>query len=390
MPQGSGAYKSLFLSFLFFNASRLCFALFHISYLGCAGRVLSVLSSVCLALFSCFLLLSVVHYLCVFGLFGLVFGGVSWLVLCLLVVRVGWLVWSRGLWSVAGCGRVGRCRVVRGGILRRLVCLCLSARLRWLLCSRVGCLRWAGVLGCVRVPWGRRCSRPAACRFRRLRSRWLCLVGCRCGRRALCCLPYLGCLRWRSWVFSLALPGVVAVAGSRALPAFGSALVVRVVSDLAASGASLVVGCCVGADAALLSAVPGSVPPSLVCCLCAFGADGVGAGKFSAVCQVSAFAGSGGSVLWWAGGSVAVPVYARLAVRTRAVVAAASAGLVVFFSSPVSRGSLLACLCAVGRGLPVVAFPVGFSGALLPSLGLGSWVPVGGGFGWVSGQLVLF
>lgn len=192
-------------------------------------------------------------------------------------------------------------------------------------------------------------------------------------------------------MFSFALPGVVAVAGSRALPASASALIVRVVSDLAASGASFVVGCCVGVDAALLAAVPGSVPPYLVRCLCAFGAGGVGSGGFSAVGQVSAFAGFGGAVSWWAGGSVAVPLYARLSVRTRAVIASASAGLVVFFSSPVSRGSLLACHCALARGLPVVVFPVGFAGSALPLLGAGAWVPVGGGgFGWVSGQSVLF
>jgi hypothetical protein len=183
-------------------------------------------------------------------------------------------------------------------------------------------------------------------------------------------------------------PGVVAVAGSRALPASGSALVARVVSDLAAGGASLVVGCCTGADAAVLSLVP----PSLVRCFCAFGAGGVGSGRFSAVGAVSAFAGSGGSVSWWAGGVAAVPLPVRLSARTRAVVASASVGLVVFFGSRWSRGSLLACRCAVARGLPVLAYPIGFAGSALPSLGVGAWVPVGGlgGFVWVSGQAVLF
>lgn len=190
------------------------------------------------------------------------------------------------------------------------------------------------------------------------------------------------------------LPGVVAVAGSRALPASGSTLVVQVAADLAAVGHSFVVGCCVGADAALLFPLghKSAVMPSRVRCFCAFGAGGVGSGQFSAVAAVSRFASSGGSVQWWAGGSAAVPLYARLAVRTRAVIAAASAGLVVFFASPVSRGSLLACRCAVASGLPVVAFPCGFSGSALPLLGVGSWVSVGwlGGFLWVSGQGCLF
>lgn len=186
--------------------------------------------------------------------------------------------------------------------------------------------------------------------------------------------------------------GVVAVAGSRTLSASGSALVVRVVADLAAGGFSLVVGCCTGADAAVLSAVPQFVPPSFVRCLAAFGADGVGACGSSAVVAVARFSAAGGTVEWWAGGSASVALPIRLATRTRAVVFGASAGLVVFFASPSSRGSLLACRLAVGRGLPVVAFPLGFSAARLPVLGAGSWVSFGdlGGFKWVENQKNIF
>jgi hypothetical protein len=185
---------------------------------------------------------------------------------------------------------------------------------------------------------------------------------------------------------------VVAVAGSRTLPASASALVIRLASDLAADGASFVVGCCSGADAALLSAVPGFLPPSLVRCLVAFGPGGIGSGPASAVAQVSAFAAIGGSVQWWAGGPSSTLLRSRLADRTRAVVGAASAGLVVLFASPSSRGSLLACRCAVSRGLPVLAFPVGFSSSKLPSLGAGSWLPAGqvGGYFWVKNQHEIF
>ncbi|MBL1265808.1 hypothetical protein [Candidatus Methylomicrobium oryzae] len=167
---------------------------------------------------------------------------------------------------------------------------------------------------------------------------------------------------------------------------------VRVASDLAAGGASLAVGCCTGADAALLSAVPGSVPPSLMHCFAAFGPGGEGAGQFSAIAAVQAFAASGGSVCWWAGGPASVPLRSRLAGRTRAVVGAADAGLVAFFASPSSRGSLFACSCALSRGLPVVAFPVGFPGAELPLLGAGSWVPFSilGGFKWAKTQAEIF
>ncbi|MGZ8956240.1 MAG: hypothetical protein ACXW0G_00225 [Methylosarcina sp.] len=182
------------------------------------------------------------------------------------------------------------------------------------------------------------------------------------------------------------------MAGSRVLPASGSAWVVRVASDLAVSGASFAVGCCCGADAALLSAVPGSVPPSLVHCFAAFGPGGQGSGPFSSVSSVQAFAASGGCMSWWAGGPASLPLSSRLAGRTRAVVLAADRGLIVFFGSSSSRGSLLACRLAVARGLPVVAFPVGFPGSKLPSLGAGFWVSSGslGGFKWVQHQQHIF
>lgn len=185
--------------------------------------------------------------------------------------------------------------------------------------------------------------------------------------------------------------GVVAVAGSRALPAGGAVLVAEVARVLSGSGCSLVVGCCRGADAAVLSAVPAS----RVRVLCAFGPAGVGAGPASAVGPVLAFASSGGAVAWWAGGGPSVPLFARLARRTRAVVLSTSSGLLLFPSSPESRGSWLAAELAMARGLPVVVVPLGFSASLLPSLGAGGWARVnvsgvfGGAWSWVAGQGVL-
>lgn len=185
--------------------------------------------------------------------------------------------------------------------------------------------------------------------------------------------------------------GVVAVAGSRALPAGGAALVAEAARVLAGSGCSLVVGCCRGADAVALSAVP----VSRVRVLCAFGPAGEGAGPASAVSPVLAFAVAGGAVAWWAGGGLSVPLFARLARRTRAVVSRASSGLVLFPSSPESRGSWLAAELAVARGLPVVVVPLGFSPALLPLLGAGRWVCAnasgvfGGAWRWVASQRVL-
>lgn len=185
--------------------------------------------------------------------------------------------------------------------------------------------------------------------------------------------------------------GVVAVAGSRALPAGGAVLVAEAARALVASGCSLVVGCCRGADAAVLSAVP----VSRVRVLCAFGSAGEGAGPASAVGPVLAYASLGGAVAWWAGGGPSVPLFARLARRTRAVASCASSGLVLFPSSPESRGSCLAAELAVARGLPVVVVPLGFSPSLLPSLGAGGWVRANasgvfaGAWRWVSSQRAL-
>jgi hypothetical protein len=322
--------------------------------------------------------------------FGSFLGGVLCLVLFLFWVRPVVPVLLPGLCPVVGFGLGGLCLAALVGLRLRLACSCRLALIHSRLPSRVVFRLWAGGFGCVPVLLVRPCSRLAVCRFRLGRSKWRCLLACPLALRAWFCLLCRLFLRWRRWVFNL--PGIVAVAGSRVLPASGSALVAQVASGIVGGGGSLVVGCCSGADAAVLSSVPGFIPPSLVRCLCAFGSGGVGSGSASAVAAVSSFAGAGGSVQWWAGGPASVALRVRLAARTRAVVAAAGAGLVVFFASPSSRGSLLACRYAVSCGLPVVAFPVWFPVSKLPSLGAGSWVPLAGygGFKWVANQVNLF
>jgi len=176
------------------------------------------------------------------------------------------------------------------------------------------------------------------------------------------------------------------------MPANGSALIVQITSEFAARGSFFVVGCCSGADEALLSAVPGSIPPSMVCCLSAFSSKGKGAAPSSAVDQVFEFSRSGGSVTWLAGGSLSVSPWVRLANRTKQVINSADAGLLVFFSSPRSRGSLLACRCAISKKIPVIAFPIGFSSSELPILGAGYWAKntEDKGYLWVKKQRDIF
>lgn len=191
------------------------------------------------------------------------------------------------------------------------------------------------------------------------------------------------------------MAGVVAFAGSRSLGAAFAPVVGAAVASVLASGRLVAVGCCVGLDAAVLSALCAAAP-RCGSCFAAFGAGGVGSCSLSAVSAVSSFAAAGGSVAWWAGGGASVALPVRLAARSGAVVAAASVSCVVFFSSPSSVGSLLAARLAVGRGLPVFAFACGFCGSLLPLLGAGAWFAVGGSgvwssaFRWVSAQAVLF
>lgn len=171
-----------------------------------------------------------------------------------------------------------------------------------------------------------------------------------------------------------------AVAGSRLLPPGGAAVVSFGLA--AVSPPAVAVGCCLGADAVAL----GCLAPSRLSVFAAFGPGGAGAGRWSAVAAVSVCAALGARVSWWAGGGLAVPLPARLAARTRAVVGAASSGLLLFPASPASRGSWCAARLAAARGLPVVAFPLGFAPGALPALGRGGWQPSPwrGGWRWVA------
>ncbi len=190
--------------------------------------------------------------------------------------------------------------------------------------------------------------------------------------------------------------GVVSVCGSRSLPASAGGLVWRVVASLLASGRGLAVGCATGADALALTSALQAGAQASVSVFVAFGPGGQGACRWSSVEAVSGFEQTGGRVVWWAGGAAGVPLAVRLRQRTLAVAEAGQGGLVAFLGHPGSAGSLLACRQAASAGVPVVAFPVGFNGARLASIGSGHWVPVGGlgvwsgAWRWVAYQGVLF
>lgn len=182
-------------------------------------------------------------------------------------------------------------------------------------------------------------------------------------------------------------PGVVAVAGSRSLPPEASTLVAAVAVELVAGGCSLIVGCCAGADAAVLAALTGAggcAASAPLRVLCAWGPGGAGAGPTSAVGAVarSCTGKSAGSVV---GGrrSLGAALGAARAAHSRGD----RGGLCRVCGVPRlagggGSGSWLAASAAVARSLPVVAFPLGFPAAALPELGVGVWAPVGGAGVW--------
>lgn len=179
-------------------------------------------------------------------------------------------------------------------------------------------------------------------------------------------------------------PGVVwAVAGSRGLPLASGPLVSSVCSAVVGCGGLLVVGCCRGADALVVSAVGSVLPLSSVSVFAAFASDGFGSCPLSSVGPVRSFAARGGVVLWSAGGGPSVPLRRRLSARSAAVVGAASAGVLLFPGPVLGPGSSLVLSLAASRSLPVFSFggavppggvPCSFGGvpcsAVLPARGL--------------------
>jgi len=170
---------------------------------------------------------------------------------------------------------------------------------------------------------------------------------------------------------------IVAVAGSRSLSADQAGQVSEAASSLLESGHRVAVGCCVGADEAVIRAALANAGASSLNVMCAFGPGGVGACPVSAVSAAETARAAGARVSWWAGGGASVPLRARLARRTHAVAASAPGGLFVCFGSPESAGSLLACRAAISAGRPVLALPLGFGASALPLPGVGEWQAAG-------------
>src|SRR5262245_17111397 len=112
----------------------------------------------------------------------------------------------------------------------------------------------------------------------------------------------------------------VAICGSRSLPASAFGLVGQVVATLAGSGRSVGVGCSAGADFfAALACCRLGVRAS-VFAVGGWPGEGFWAGSAPVGLLPAAAGGSVSAVRWWAGGRSSVPLAARLAGRSLALV----------------------------------------------------------------------
>ena len=151
--------------------------------------------------------------------------------------------------------------------------------------------------------------------------------------------------------FSIPSSSPVLVGGSRSLISGSPAWVACqsfVQSLLFSSPHAVHVGCSAGADqAAVLALGGGSCQARVFAC---FAPSGAGSWSASAVSSVQRFAHMGGSVSWLAGGSLSVPLVARLMSRSLAALQGCAAA--VFFSPGV--GSLKVARAALKQGIPVL------------------------------------
>lgn len=159
--------------------------------------------------------------------------------------------------------------------------------------------------------------------------------------------------------FFLPSSSPVLIGGGRRAPA--GAVPSSFVHDLIVHGYSIHVGCATGADRQVISFVH-SFRPSILPVLrvfAAFAKSGAGSFSGSAVSSVQSFAAAGGSVSWLAGGSLSVPLVARLMARSLAALQGCAAA--VFFSPGV--GSLKVARAALRQSIPVLISCVGMSSA---------------------------
>ena len=173
--------------------------------------------------------------------------------------------------------------------------------------------------------------------------------------------------------------GVWAVGGSRSLSQAGQAVAQYVTREMLASGSRLAVGCCLGADAAVIRAAILDGHARRLAIFSVFGplATSRGAVAAAGVCAssavgtVAAAVDLGATIVPWAGGGPDLHLKARLRARTSRVAAAATAGGVIFADGTFGPGSLLLASHLAAKGCPVFAVTLA---PLVPAPGPGAWV----------------
>ena len=179
--------------------------------------------------------------------------------------------------------------------------------------------------------------------------------------------------------FVMSISGVWAVGGSRSLSRSGQAVAQYVVSELLTSGERLAVGCCLGADAAVIGAAVHDGHARRLQIFSVFGPLAVSRGAVaaagvcasSAVGTVAAAVDLGASITPWAGGGPDLHIKARLRNRTGRVARAATAGGVIVADREFGPGSLLLAAQLAAHGCPTYAVTLA---ALVPAPGPGAWV----------------
>lgn len=152
-----------------------------------------------------------------------------------------------------------------------------------------------------------------------------------------------------------------------------------------ASGAGVAVGCCTGADAALLRRAVAMGCADQLRVFTVFspvqvyraGCAAAGTCSSSALAAVQAASAAGAAVVAWAGGGPDLPIVPRLRNRTGMVARAATLGGVIVSDGAWGPGSLLLASSLAARGLPVYACTVAqVCAAPGPGWVLGSFVGV--------------
>lgn len=158
--------------------------------------------------------------------------------------------------------------------------------------------------------------------------------------------------------FSLPLGSSVLIGGSRSLSPSSSAWVAcQSFTQSAMLDHCIHAGCATGADQAAVLAMGAGGAGLWV--FSAFSHSGAGAWSGSAVSTIQRFSDLGGSVKWLAGGSLAVPLVARLMARSLAALQGCAAA--VFFQP--GQGSLKVARAALRQSIPVLVCQVGMSSA---------------------------